>query len=170
MEASQAPTRRYPLIDWWRRSALSTVNHHEVIEKVRAEAGARAVVRAVTLPGATLATYRTLEKRVELAESGWQVNLIPPAAAALPAVTLGEDGQADAAGREALATAIWGARRLNLRIGVAAASGQATDEVLHAFAAAGVEARAAEGAADADRVTLRWVVPEPEPQAAPAPE
>ena len=125
--------------------------------------GSRAVVRATPLPGATLATYRQLEARVADAESGWQVNLVPPVAALTP-VTFGDDGEPDGVGREAIATAIWAARRLQLPIDADGGSDEEVEAVLRAFEAAAVPA---ERGSDADdepgTVRLRWRLPEPGP-------
>jgi uncharacterized hydrophobic protein (TIGR00271 family) len=125
--------------------------------------GARAVVRAAPLPGATLATYRQLEARVASAESGWQVNLIPPVATLAP-VTFGEEDEPDEAGREAVATAIWGARRLQLPLGVEGASSEQVEAVLRALEAAAVAAeRSGEPAGEPGTVRLQWRLPVPDP-------
>ena len=119
--------------------------------------GARAVVNAAPLPGATLETYRALEARVAAAEPRWQVNLRPPPAP-LPEVTL--DGvELDEAGREALATAIWGANRVRLPIGVSGARADQVAVVLAALAEAGVTVEQVPGGGESGRVRLRWLAP-----------
>jgi uncharacterized hydrophobic protein (TIGR00271 family) len=119
--------------------------------------GERAQVRAAPLPGATLATYRAMEVRVAAAEPRWQVRLIPPAAP-LSEVTF--DGQTpDEAGREAIDTAIWGARRLRLRIGVAGARADRIEMVEASFAEASVQTERVRGAARTDAVRLTWLAP-----------
>lgn len=83
-------------------------------------AASRARVEAAVLPGADLSAYRALEARVRVAEPNWTIELVPPPAA-LPALPSG-DGSVegvDAARQEALATAIWGARRLRQSLVVA---------------------------------------------------
>ena len=121
--------------------------------------GERAVVRAAALPGASLATYHMLEARVAQAEPGWQVRLIPPAAALDP-VTF--DGNApDEAGRRAIAAAAWGARRLRLRIGVSGERADRIEQVSRLLAEAGAEAEPAAGDdGPPGAVTLRWLPPE----------
>lgn len=118
--------------------------------------GRRAVVNATPLPGAGLATYRTLEARVAAAAEGWQVTLIPPAAA-LPDIEVDEEGKPDAAG---LATAIWGAQRLKLPIGV---SGSGADAVIAALNDAGAGAREVSGGGSGGAARLRWLAPDEAP-------
>ena len=85
----------------------------------------RAVVRARPLPGASLATYRALERRIAASEPNWTIELIPPAGQLLPiafeerlpgeAEEEGQDAPVMAPtqrGAEALALAGWAARRL----------------------------------------------------------
>ena len=92
-------------------------------------------MRAAPLPGASLASYRALEQRVAATVPDWQVTLLPPAA---PLPPVGFEGDApDAEGLAALDTAIWGARRLHLPIGV---SGRHADMVIARLEAAGVSA------------------------------
>lgn len=111
----------------------------------------RVMARAAILPGARLAAYRQLEQRVAAVEPGWEVTLIPPAAALDP-VTF--DGNApDAAGRVALETAIWGARRLSLPLGV---SGADAERVIALLEQAGV---AAERVPGGGAVALSWRAP-----------
>jgi uncharacterized hydrophobic protein (TIGR00271 family) len=116
----------------------------------------RVLARAVVLPGARLSAYRQLEQRAAAGEPGWAVELTPPAAAFDP-VTLGEDGP-DAAGKAALDTAVWAARRLGLPLGV---SGARADEVIALLEQAGVAAEREPGTGAT--VTLEWRVPEVEP-------
>jgi len=124
-------------------------------------AGNRAVVRAAVLPGAGLATYRALEARVARAEPRWQVNLVPPAAPLAPVPFAGDE--IDSAGREAIDTAIWGARRLGLRIGVAGRPAR-LETVEAVFAGAGVPTERTGGNGAADAVELSWLAPAtPEP-------
>lgn len=115
----------------------------------------RVLARAVPLPGARLAAYRQLEQRVAAAEPGWQVELTPPAAA-LDAVSFDEDGP-DARGQAAIETAVWGARRLGLPLGV---SGTRADEVVALFEQAGITATREPGAGN--EVRLEWRAPEVE--------
>jgi len=103
----------------------------------------RAVVTAKPLPGADLAGYRVLEQRVAATAPDWRIALTPPAAA-LDDVTFEADPSdeakgdvPDAAGRAAIATAIWGAQRLNLPIAIAGPKDHA-DQVADALASAGI--------------------------------
>lgn len=82
----------------------------------------RALVRAARLPGASFATYRALEARVEASEPDWRIEVIPPEtplAATIPFA----DGAPDAAGTQALEVIGWAGQRLGRSVvlsGVAA--------------------------------------------------
>jgi hypothetical protein len=125
----------------------------------------RAVVTAKPLAGADLEAYRTLEERVASTAVDWTVTLIPPAAA-LGDVTFmaNPDKQAGgdvptAAGQAAIATAIWGAQRLNLPLAVSGPKGHA-DQVADALTNAGVTVvRAGSKAGTDGAVTLAWRAP-----------
>ncbi len=86
-----------------------------------------ALVRAAALSGATLATYRALEARVEEAAKDWKILLVPPPLA-LPGGPL-ETGSA------AIDDAIWAAQRRGDPVQV---SGKDSDAVAERFEAAGV--------------------------------
>jgi uncharacterized hydrophobic protein (TIGR00271 family) len=121
--------------------------------------GGRAVVTASPLAGAPLESYRLLEARVAAAEPRWRVQLRPPAAA-LPPVPMDGAAPADGAGQAALTTAIWGARRLGLAIGVSGARADQIETVIAALEEAGVEAfPAGGGAAEGGAVRLSWLPP-----------
>lgn len=113
--------------------------------------GRRAVVAAAPLPGAGIGVYRTLEARVAASAPDWTITLTPPAAA-LPDVAL-RDGKPDP---DALATAIWGAQRLNLPIGV---SGPGAATVVESLTAAGVRASVVAGNGSGNAARLRWLAP-----------
>lgn len=117
-------------------------------------AATRARVEAAVLPGADLATYRALEARVRAAEPRWDVQLVPPPAA-LPEIPAGED--AAALRQEALATAVWGARRLRQQLAVAGPAEEA-DEIVAALQQAGV---AAERIPGGTQIELRYGGPGP---------
>lgn len=112
----------------------------------------RALVRAVPLPGADLASYRALEARVAAAEEGWTIALVPPPAP-LPEVEFDGEAPTDA-GAEALATAAWAARRLGLPVGV---SGDDAEAVAETLRAQGVIATVTEGEGSGARLT--WLPP-----------
>ncbi|GAA4768771.1 hypothetical protein GCM10023219_13500 [Stakelama sediminis] len=151
----------------------------------------RALVTAKVLPGAGLQAYRTLEQRVANVATGWTVELIPPAAdlpdvsfeppppkeksaKAKPASSSGDQSQQapadtgpvpDAAGKQAIATAIWGARRLNVPIGVSGNKDKVA-VVVKALTDGGVHAQAVTGAGGrGGAVRLTWLPPDATPDA-----
>ncbi|XHS00684.1 hypothetical protein ACFB49_22830 [Sphingomonas sp. DBB INV C78] len=93
----------------------------------------RAIASAVPLPGATLASYRTLEQRATEDMEGWTILLLPPPAA-FPPLTF-TDGVPDAA---PLDTASWAHARLSIPIGVAGGKDKDADAVLQALLQRGV--------------------------------
>ena len=114
------------------------------------------MVRSAALPGGDLHTYRSLEARVAAAEPRWSIVLIPPPTA-LPEVSF--DGEApDAAGQEAIATAIWAAKRLSLPIGVESGRSVHSRSVIEALAKAGVQARQT-GEEGGRNARLIWLAP-----------
>ena len=124
----------------------------------RAREPRRGVGAATPLPGATLAAYRLLEERLAPSVEEWSIALVPPPAG-LPVVDF--DGDApDAKGREAIATAGWAARRLNLAIGVAGADAR-VEVVVKALIGGGARAEAIGGAgAPGGGVRLAWQLPD----------
>jgi uncharacterized hydrophobic protein (TIGR00271 family) len=117
----------------------------------------RATVNARALPGATLATYRELERRIAAAESGWSVALRPPMRP-LPAVAVaGSEPSAD--GEVALALAIWAARRIGSPV-VVSGPDDAAARVAELLREAGAEARVDDGPGVPGGVALRWDTPE----------
>ena len=74
----------------------------------------RVTVAAAALPGATLATYRALELRVQQLSAGWHVTLIPPFGP-LPTIRFADGADTlDEAGTEAVALSAWAAQRWNI--------------------------------------------------------
>ncbi|MAW99292.1 MAG: hypothetical protein CMN72_06490 [Sphingomonas sp.] len=133
----------------------------------------RAVVTAKPLPDTGLEAYRTLEKRVSDAATGWSVELIPPPAS-LPDVSFakpqqnaeGEEEPAapkpDTNGEAAIATAVWAAKRLNVPIGVAGDKDRVA-VVVDALTKAGVDAHEVSGKSGSDgTVRMVWLAPEAE--------
>jgi uncharacterized hydrophobic protein (TIGR00271 family) len=116
----------------------------------------RALVRAMPLPGADLASYQALEARVAASETGWSILVIPPAAA-LPDIPFEGDAPTEA-GRRALAAAAWAAQRLRLPIRVSGASSRVEAAVM-ALREAGADARAVRGGRGGT-VTLEWLTTE----------
>jgi uncharacterized hydrophobic protein (TIGR00271 family) len=125
----------------------------------------RAVVTAEPLAGATLAAYHTLEQRVAATATDWTITLVPPAAPPADVTfTANPDEKAggdvpDAAGQAALATAIWGAQRLNLPLAVSGPKDH-SDQVAAALSKAGVSVvRAGTHGGAHGAVTLAWQAP-----------
>ena len=74
----------------------------------------RAVAAAAILPGATLATYRALERRAAEQSEDWDVAIVPPQAR-LPEIAFADDADTlDAAASDAVATSAWAAHRWNV--------------------------------------------------------
>lgn len=73
----------------------------------------RAVVAASALPGADLATYHALERRVSAAAEGWTVEITPPAGP-LPVIAFAEGDALEGAALEAATLSGWAARRWNV--------------------------------------------------------
>ncbi|WP_448659408.1 DUF389 domain-containing protein [Sphingomonas sp. CJ99] len=116
----------------------------------------RAMVRAVVLPGASLATYRGLEQRIAGTAEGWRVELVPPALP-LPEIPYIEDEPNVAA----LALAAWAGQRIAAPIGVSGPAERA-EAVAAALTAAGAQSRVTDGAGNGDAVTLTWLAPDSE--------
>ncbi len=117
----------------------------------------RAMVIAKPLPGASLASYYTLEQRVAAGAKNWTIKLQPPAMA-LPDLTI-SDGAVDAASTRNLELIVWAYERLNLPLGM---NGSAADMVVTKQA---LEARNLTVASEPDiafqngSVRLRWLAP-----------
>lgn len=74
----------------------------------------RATAAAALLPGATLATYRTLEARAAAAADGWSVAIVPPQGP-LPEIAFADNADTlDPAAQDAALTSAWAARRWNV--------------------------------------------------------
>ena len=114
----------------------------------------RAAVRAAALPGASLATWRSLEARVAASEPGWSIAIRPPALP-LPTITMGDDGP-DESGQRALALAAWAGKRVDAPIGVGGPA-DAAASVAALLTERGTVAVARPGGA---AVTLRWLPPD----------
>lgn len=73
----------------------------------------RIEARSVALPGATLATYRSLEDRVRESAGGWTVTIVPPLQA-LPVISFADNADTlDDAAKQAVALSAWAATRWN---------------------------------------------------------
>jgi uncharacterized hydrophobic protein (TIGR00271 family) len=74
----------------------------------------RVTAAAVPLPGATVATYRTLEARAAAQTDGWSVAIVPPQGP-LPEIAFADNADAlDPVARDAVLTSAWAARRWNV--------------------------------------------------------
>lgn len=74
----------------------------------------RATAAAAALPGATVATYRTLEARAAAETEGWSVVIVPPQMP-LPEIAFADNVDTlDAAAQGAVLTSAWAARRWNM--------------------------------------------------------
>ncbi|WP_085809143.1 DUF389 domain-containing protein [Sphingomonas sp. TZW2008] len=74
----------------------------------------RATAAAAALPGATVATYRTLEARAAAETEGWSVVIVPPQMP-LPEIAFADNVDTlDAAAQAAVLTSAWAARRWNM--------------------------------------------------------
>ncbi len=105
----------------------------------------RALVRAGSLEGASLATWRALELRLAATEPDWRIELVPPAGP-LPPIAFA-DGEPTEAGARALALAGWATRRVGTPLVL---TGPATDTqravaILAEAGISGVESRAGNG-------------------------
>lgn len=119
-----------------RLALVAGVNEDDVIVDRQRR---HAVVRAEDLPGASLATYATLEKRIAATEPEWKIELIPPARA-LPSIAF-KDGEPSDEGQAAIELAAWAAKRLDAPIlvsGPADEAGRASELLGAAGAKAGV--------------------------------
>ncbi len=119
----------------------------------------RAVVKARKLPGATLETYYTLEKRAEALEEGWTIVIEPPANA-LPVITM-ENGEPTAAGARNLELAAWASQRVDAPLGVQG-GGRNGARVLELLKAKNVACALRPGGAGANQVRLGWLPPDTE--------
>lgn len=117
-------------------------------------AGHRAEVRARPLRGASMATYQALEQRIRQTAPGWDIRLVPPMIS-LPAITADDGGNPDA---DALALAVWAARRTGAAVTVAARDANYAEAVAQALAERGVSARAAGDGNASVGAILRWDV------------
>lgn len=74
----------------------------------------RATAAAVALPGATIATYRTLEARAAAETDGWSIAIVPPPGP-LPEIAFADNVDTlDPAARAAVLTSAWAAHRWNV--------------------------------------------------------
>ncbi|MDN3646272.1 DUF389 domain-containing protein [Pontixanthobacter aestiaquae] len=112
----------------------------------------RAMVKAVELEGAPLATYFDLEQRIAATEPDWRVELIPPAKA-LPTIAF-DDGEPTEAGMRALALIAWSSGRVGAPV-VLSGPAAAVELAQKELAAAGVQLFATE-TGRGPNVTAKW--------------
>lgn len=82
-------------------------------------------VRSATLPGADLAAYRELERRVAARSPGWTIMLVPPLLPLPELPTNDPDGTSEGANARELELAAWSSRRLGLPLRVVGPEGEA---------------------------------------------
>jgi uncharacterized hydrophobic protein (TIGR00271 family) len=114
----------------------------------------RASVRARPIPGADLATYRELERRVADDVPGWQVTIGPPALP-LPTVEVNSDEEPDAAALDLLA---WAIPRVGAPVELTG-SRAATTAVRDALAEHGID-QVVIGDGAGNSVSARWTAPD----------
>ncbi|PXW78116.1 putative hydrophobic protein (TIGR00341 family) [Blastomonas natatoria] len=114
-----------------------------------------AQVRAASLPGATLATYRALEQRLAAAEPQWKMQLVPPP---LPLPVIGMDGdELTDDGADNLALAIWAARRTGIPV-IVSGRASVSQIVLTRFKEAGIDIESNESSNVGDDIRLTWAL------------
>lgn len=114
----------------------------------------RAIVVSKPIPGASLTTYRELERRVSAGAPGWQVIIRPPALP-LPDVAVDGDGKPNQA---ALALLAWAVPRVGAPIELSG-SREATAAVRDALGELGVKQVVIE-AGSGSNVRARWTSPD----------
>lgn len=112
----------------------------------------RAMVTAAPLSGATMETYRDLERRVAAGMKDWNITLIPPAAP-LPPVRIVDNAPDD----DALDTAAWAQARIHAPLGVAGGTAKEADMVLERLQQRNVHARRGDSRGN---LRLVWLAPD----------
>jgi hypothetical protein len=124
----------------------------------------RALVRAKALPGATLATYHTLETRIAAGVPTWQVQILPPPGGALPAIAFVTDGdnkgQPTEAGRRALAQVAWAAQRSGMTVALRGGTQEERETAAAILADSNVTPKLEPGG---PQMTAHWVTDASEP-------
>ena len=148
VEEEQAATQRATSLA--QRLALAAgVDEREVlVDRQRRHA----MVRARPLPGATLATYRSLEQRITATEPDWRIELIPPTRR-LPAAVEMVEGEPSAEGRRVLELAAWLAARRGEALSLSGTA-EELDQAAALVAAGGAEV--AEQIEVSGPLTLGW--------------
>ena len=118
----------------------------------------RAVVRAARIEGANMAAYRAIEARFAAGEPDWTIRIQPPPVA-LPPIPF-ENGEPTEAGRAALATLVWAARRTGLDVELVGGQPATRARAIELLAEDGVNATPVVGGAV---MQPRWVLPAPPP-------
>lgn len=118
----------------------------------------QATVRVKPLVGASLETYRALERRARAAHSAWGIDLVPPLVS-LPALNVA-DGAVVAADQADYDLVLWAAGRTGVPVGVIG-SGEDAEALVARLRIDGVDARrTSDAAAPKGDVTLRWITAE----------
>ncbi|MDD3797901.1 MAG: DUF389 domain-containing protein [Novosphingobium sp.] len=115
-----------------------------------------ALVTAQALPGAGLAAYRELEKRIAATEPEWTIELRPPARP-LPGVEF-EDGEPTPQGGDAIALIAWAAKRIGAPV-ILSGSAADVERVAALLEEQGVTTRSETNGSEGTKVTARWGAP-----------
>ncbi|WP_417596255.1 DUF389 domain-containing protein [Parasphingorhabdus sp.] len=139
------------------RENLALIAGVSVDEVTLDTAKRRALVIAKPLPGASLASYYTLERRVAAKAKDWNIKLQPPTVA-LPELTI-TDGALASTSSADLELIVWASERLNLPLGITgSAEGMAVAKgILQARNV--TVAQETEAAAPDGGISLRWAAP-----------
>jgi hypothetical protein len=122
------------------------------------QAKKRIVARAKPLPGATIASYYALEKRMADRDPEWRFIIEPPAMA-LPQVQLDENG-AIAANDPDYALAIWAIKRVNAPVGIIGDQ-QYSEAIMARLAQNGVKASySGDDNVAGNIISFRWLAPD----------
>jgi uncharacterized hydrophobic protein (TIGR00271 family) len=117
----------------------------------------RALVAAQVLPGASLAAYRELERRIAATEPEWRIELKPPAAP-LPDVVVSH-GKPTSAGADAVSLIVWADQRIGTPL-VLEGTPADTDVLAALFEEKGLSVRRDKSWRHSGRVAVRWAAPD----------
>lgn len=116
----------------------------------------RAVVRARSIEGTSLAGYWQLERRVAALSPNWTIELVPPVRP-LPDVQFSKDNQPTDEGLVQLALISWAANRLNLPVALSGSAEQ-SKYVADFLTAKGIAVQQTKSGSPRDTVVVKWGV------------
>jgi uncharacterized hydrophobic protein (TIGR00271 family) len=117
----------------------------------------RALVAAQVLPGASLAAYRELERRIAATEPEWRIELKPPAAG-LPDVVVSH-GKPTSASTDAVSLIVWADQRIGTPL-VLEGTPADTDVLAALLEEKGLSVRRDKSWRHSGRVAVRWAAPD----------